>query len=80
MSQGEEFRKLRGGDFKCRKEWLDRFKTIVFGKTSGESGSVEKTITEQWLLQVWPPLSNGLSPDNIVNGDETRMFYKLSQI
>lgn len=79
--QAEEFGKLSGGDFKCSSGWLDRFKkrhAIVFGKISGESGSVDKTITDQWLADIWPSLSNGYSPDNIFNADETGIFYKLT--
>lgn len=78
--KAEEFGKLIGEDFKCSSGWLDRFKkrhNIVFGKICGESASVDRNVTDDWLVRVWPLISNDYTEDNIFNADETGIFYKM---
>ncbi|XP_066141194.1 tigger transposable element-derived protein 4-like [Euwallacea fornicatus] len=76
----EEFGKIIVDDFKCSSGWLDRFKkrhNIVFGKICGESASVDKNITDEWLFRVWPLIINEYTEENIFNSDETGIFYKM---
>ncbi|XP_066259864.1 tigger transposable element-derived protein 4-like [Euwallacea similis] len=78
--KAEEFGKMIGDDFKCSSGWLDRFKkrhNIVFGKICGESASVDKNITDEGLVRVWPLISNDYTEENIFNADETGIFYKM---
>lgn len=78
--KAEEFGKMTGDDFKCSSGWLDRFKkrhNIVFGKICGESAAVDRNVTNDWLSQVWPVISDGYTEDNIFNADETGIFFRM---
>ncbi|XP_050335026.1 tigger transposable element-derived protein 4-like [Bactrocera neohumeralis] len=80
MMKANEFGEAVGANFKCSSGWLDRFKkrhNICFGKICGESASVDQSVTNDWLLQTWPTISNNYSMDNIFNADETGIFYKM---
>lgn len=81
MRKAEEFGSLFGyTNFKCSNGWLERFKrrhSITFGKVSGEAKSVNMTEAETWLNEVWPKLRQDYEDNEIYNGDETGIFYKL---
>ncbi|XP_066254309.1 tigger transposable element-derived protein 4-like [Euwallacea similis] len=74
-------RGLQGDDFKCSTGWLGRFKTrhnINFGKVSGEVGDVNRQVVLKWLDDKWPGISKNYSSENIFNGDETGLFYRMT--
>lgn len=64
--------------FSCSMSWIQRFRTrhdIAFGKTSGESNSVDSTVCDDWLHNVWPIIRAEYTDDNIFNADEAGIFY-----
>ncbi|XP_048511826.1 tigger transposable element-derived protein 4-like [Athalia rosae] len=66
-------------EFNCFASWISRFEgrhNIVAGKIVGESSSVDQNSTTNWLTSVWPNLRRQFSDDEIVNADETGLFYK----
>lgn len=78
--KAEEFGRNCGDEFKCSSGWLDRFKkrhNIVFGRISGEAASVNRSVTENWLLHTWPSIKMGYSENQIFNADETGIFYRM---
>lgn len=82
QSKAEELSKgLQGDDFKCSRGWLERFKVrhnINAGKISGEAGDVNKEAVQTWLEDKWPSIAQNYSCDDIFNGDETGLFYKMT--
>jgi len=71
-------KKLGVDDFNPTNGWLDGFKKrndIVFKNIVGESGAVDTTICNQWIIDL-PTLLAGYSPDNVFNADETGLFYQ----
>ncbi|KAK9687779.1 Tc5 transposase DNA-binding domain [Popillia japonica] len=81
MQKAEEFKSLFGDtNFKCSNGWLERFKrrhSITFGKVSGEAKSVNMTEAETWLNEAWPKLRQNYEDNEIYNGNETGIFYKV---
>ncbi|XP_066253579.1 tigger transposable element-derived protein 4-like [Euwallacea similis] len=61
--KAEEFGKMIGDDFKCSFEC--------------ESASVDKNITNERLVRVWPLISNDYTEEKIFNADEIGIFYKM---
>lgn len=85
QTKAEELAKINPNgsekQFVCTKGWLDRFKSrynINAGKIHGESASVSIESTTEWLRSVWPEISNGYNENDIFNGDETGLFYKMT--
>ncbi|XP_050309703.1 tigger transposable element-derived protein 4-like [Anthonomus grandis grandis] len=75
------FKGLHGGDFKCSTGWLERFKVrhnINVGKVSGEAGDVSREAVVNWLTEKWPGIAQNYSYEDIFNGDETGLFYKMT--
>lgn len=69
---------LKIDDFKASNGWLDGFKkrhSISFRKICGEEKAVNSEVCESWLEDL-PKLTDGYSPTNIYNADETGLFYK----
>ncbi|XP_018801307.1 PREDICTED: tigger transposable element-derived protein 4-like [Bactrocera latifrons] len=80
MMKVNQFGEAVDDNFKCSSGWLDRFKkrhTICFDKICGESASVDQSVTNDWLLQTWPTISNNYSMGNIFNAEEKGIFYKM---
>ncbi|XP_050297254.1 tigger transposable element-derived protein 4-like [Anthonomus grandis grandis] len=72
-------KRLHGGDFKCSTGW--RFKVrrnINVGKVSGEAGDVSREAVVNWLTEKWPSIAQNYSCEDIFNGDETGLFYKMT--
>ncbi len=67
-------------DFNCTSSWIQRFKkrrNIVRGTISGESKSAEKEAAELWINEQLPLIKEKYSPKDIINGDETGLYYKM---
>lgn len=76
-----EFGQMFGVDFTCSNGWIDRFKarhSISFAKICGEAKSVDLNVTSDWLTETWPVVRNPYKDEDIFNGDETGLFYKLT--
>uniref|UniRef100_A0A1B6G5E8 HTH CENPB-type domain-containing protein n=1 Tax=Cuerna arida TaxID=1464854 RepID=A0A1B6G5E8_9HEMI len=70
-----------GVDFTCSNGWIDRFKarhSITFAKICGETKSVDPSVTSGWLTETWPVVRQPYKDEDIFNGDETGLFYKLT--
>lgn len=68
-------------DFKCTNGWLDRFKNrynIVYVKDSREALSVDLTVVNDWIKNVWPRIRRGYSDNEIYSADETGIFYNIT--
>lgn len=82
QKKAEEFGKALGKeDYKCSESWIKRFRArnnIVPGKISGESGSVDVEVTDQWIKTVWPNVRKNYEDEEIFNADETGLFFKLT--
>lgn len=83
QTKAEELAKLCPGNenFVCSKGWIDRFKSrhnITAGKVHGEAASVSMESVTNWLTSTWPEISRGYSEDDIFNGDETGLFFKMT--
>ena len=66
--------------FKASNGWLESFKArnkIVFRSVCGEAGAVNEEISEQWMEKL-PGLIESFSPRNILNMDETGIFFRDS--
>ena len=79
IAKAQEFASQLGDDFKCTTGWLERFKehhNITFKRVCGESNSVNETST---LMQDWSSTLQTLlaeySPQDILNADETGLFF-----
>ncbi|GBP89083.1 Tigger transposable element-derived protein 4 [Eumeta japonica] len=67
-------------NFECSSSWVQRFRArhnIVAKKVCGEAAGVPEGVTEKWLSHKWPALSEGYTPEEIFNADETGLFYNL---
>ncbi|GBL96993.1 Tigger transposable element-derived protein 4 [Araneus ventricosus] len=78
--KAEDFAKElgRGEHFKGSNGWLESFKNkhkIVFRKLFSESASVPESVCEEWIKDI-PALVKGYEPKNILNADETGLFYQ----
>lgn len=67
----------------CRfsRSWIERFKTrhnISSGKIVGEAAAVNMTVVNDWLQNKWPLIRENFKDEDIFNGDETGLFYKLT--
>lgn len=82
LAKANDFAAIQGKEnFKCSESWITRFRArhnIVFGKISGESGSVQPEVTQNWLETVWPEIRKGFKDDEIFNADETGLFFKIT--
>lgn len=83
QEKAEEFSRLLSTNNEtsvCSKSWIDRFKKryhISSSKIHGEAASVSAETTRDWLNNIWPDLRRDYSNNDIFNGDETGLFYKL---
>lgn len=69
--------KLGTTEFIASNGWLDSFRKrhqIVFNELCGESSDVNSEITEEWIAKL-PSIIEGYKHENIVNGDETGLFF-----
>lgn len=81
QEKATEFGQMFGVDFTCSNGWIDRFKarhSITFAKICGEAKSVDQNVTNDWLNETWPVLRQSYRDEDIFNGDETGLFYKLT--
>lgn len=65
-------------NFNASSGWLERFKrrhNISFKTVSGESGSVNPAVVENFNSKL-PSLLRGYNPRDIFNADETGLFYR----
>lgn len=82
--KAEEFGKmLKDGEnqFTCSASWISRFKkrhNICSGKVVGEAAAVSDDAVTDWLNNKWPNIKGNFSDNDIFNGDETGLFFKLS--
>lgn len=80
MKKANDFAKLlKMENFKCS-PWIQRFRDrhgISFGKVSGESGTVDIKLCDDWLRTKWPAIREGYKDDDIFNADEAGLFFKL---
>lgn len=80
--KAEEFAVILNKDsFKCNASWIQRFRSrhnIVHGKISGESAVVDRSITNDWVENVWPKLRAGYGDEAIFNADEMGLFFRLT--
>ena len=80
-AKAEELSKELGHvEFQCSSGWLQRFKerhAIVQKKICGESASVSTETCDLWIEHTLPTLLDGYELKNIINADETGLFYKL---
>ena len=73
-------KELKIDDFNFNLSWIGRFKkrhSIKFGAVSGEACSVNFANVEEWIKNTWSKLRKNYKEENIFNGDETGLFYKL---
>lgn len=74
-------KRLQADNFSCSTGWLERFKVrynIKVGKISGEAGDVDKQVVLNWIADKWPNIIQNYSCEDIFNGDETGLFYKMT--
>lgn len=50
----------------------------MFGTICEESALVNRNVTQKWISEVWPVISDGYLEKNILNADETGLFYKMT--
>ncbi len=66
--------------FKASNGWLQKFKnreSLKASIISGESNSVDQTLTEDWVETKLPLLIKNYRPEDIFNGDEFGLLYKM---
>jgi len=72
---------LKSEDFTYSRSWIQRWRErhgLVHGKITGESAAVNLVICEDWLENEWPEIRRGYNDNDILNGDEAGLFYKLT--
>lgn len=81
LAQAKKYaEELKVENFSGSVGWLERWKgrhSVTFVTIVGEENSVNTEVVDEWLKNVWPVLSEGYSPEDIFNTDETALFYKL---
>ena len=73
--------KLGMDAFVCSHSWVQCFPDkhrIVFGKIHDKAKSVDKTICNDWLQNVWPKIRRDYADEDIFNADEAGIFFKLT--
>lgn len=83
QSKAEELdRKLfKAEESKINRSWIERFKkrhNISSGKIVGECKAVDMNCVQDWLQNKWPIIRRNFNDEDIFNGDETGLFYKLT--
>lgn len=81
LTKAQQLAELMNLDFECSSGWIDRFKkrhNIVFGKICGEAKEVNQSVPREWIATEWPKIIDEYGSENIFNGDETGLFYKLA--
>lgn len=66
-------------NFQASAGWLAKFKErygLAFKSISGESGSVDEKIVEEWKIEL-KGILDGYDQKNIFNADETGLFYNM---
>lgn len=66
-------------DFKCSSGFIDRFtkrRGITYKAVCGESESVDRNLTDDWINNKLPNLIADYEAKDIFNADETGLFYK----
>ncbi|GFR91480.1 tigger transposable element-derived protein [Elysia marginata] len=80
LEKGKEIAESLGlNNFAMSQGWLDRWKSR-HGKSMkaicGESSSVDKQVTDDWIATTLRPVLEQNRPCDIFNADETGLFYK----
>ena len=60
--------------------WISRFKkrhNIQFRVIAGEAGAVDQNTVDNWIKNSWPKIRTGYDDEDIFNGDECGIFYKM---
>ncbi|XP_066258255.1 tigger transposable element-derived protein 4-like [Euwallacea similis] len=83
QSKAEDFASKVSGNQepKFNRSWIERFKrrhNITSGRIAGESTSVDMNIVDDWLQNKWPIIRSNFKDEDIFNGDETGLFFKLT--
>jgi hypothetical protein len=66
--------------FKASNGWFKKFKnreSLNISAVSGESNSADQILTEDWIERKLPLLIKNYKPEDIFNGDEFGLFYKI---
>jgi hypothetical protein len=67
-------------DFKASTGFIDKFKSrneVLFQVFSGEANGVSDELCNDWVSSKLPQLLVGYKPEDIFNGDEFGLFWKL---
>ena len=70
-----------GNAFLCTASWIERWKkrhNVCSGKIVGEAAVVDEDKVNDWLINKWPNIRENYSENDIFNGDETGLFFKLT--
>ncbi|GFR89237.1 ATP-dependent 6-phosphofructokinase [Elysia marginata] len=80
LEKGKEIAESLGlNNFAMSQGWLDRWKSrhgISMKAICGESSSVDKQVTDEWIATTLRPILEQYRPCDIFNADETGLFYK----
>ena len=52
--------------------------TSSFAKICGEAKCVDLNVTGDWMRNTWPEIRRSYKDEDIFNGDEAGIFYKLT--
>lgn len=81
-AKAEQLAQLCGlHNWECSGSWIERFKRrhdINFAKFSGEAADVNQNITAEWISKEWASIKKDFKDEDIFNGDETGLFFKMS--